>query len=142
MGIKADTKYIGTVGHGSEIIETKKGTLGFQVMLDCEDGQTSHTIWLTSKNRVRAMVDFAILGVPADRLTDERYVQHQLSQDIVGKRVKFTTVEEEYNGKTKVKVAFIGRPGADGNAPKAVASFFAGDPAPEGTPITDDDIPF
>lgn len=140
MSVKADTKYIGTAASGSELIETQKGTLGYQVMLDCEDGQTSYMIWLTAKNRDRARKDFEVLGVPEDKLKDERYIQYQLGQDLVGRRLKFGTVEEEYNGKKRVKVSWIGRPGADGNAPKAMASFFAGDDT--GHQITDDDIPF
>lgn len=136
MSIKADMKYLGAVAPGSELIESNSGTLGYQVMIECEDGNTSYMIWLTAKNRARALKDFDILGVPEAKLADERYVQDKLATDIAGKRIKFGTANDEYNGKTRVKVSWISRPGADGNAPRAMASFFGG------TPVSDDDIPF
>ena len=35
MSIRADVKYNGVVGPGSQLYETQAGTLGYQVMLEC-----------------------------------------------------------------------------------------------------------
>lgn len=154
FGLKPDHKYQGRVRDGSVLIETLTGTLGFQVMLTCDDGRCFYTIWLTPKNKERAMKDFETLGVPAEKLQDPSYIEYQLGLDIAGREITFGSREEEYKGKTTVKVAWIGKPSlaADGNKAAAVARFFgaagaapnasSGGPVTEDNPITDDDIPF
>lgn len=147
MPIKADAKYNGTVAPGSGLYETQTGTLGYQVMLDCEDGSTSFVIWLTDKNRERAKKYFSILGIEEDKLKDPSYVEYQLCLDIEGREVSFGTREEEYNGKRSIKVAWIGKK-TNPNLAKGAASYFGGtvtdgDPVPAAAkPISDDDIPF
>lgn len=49
-GLRPDEKYQGRVREGSALIESQGGTLGYQVMLECEDGRTFFTIWITEKN--------------------------------------------------------------------------------------------
>lgn len=133
--IKPGKKYHGTVAHGSRLYESQNGSMGFQLQLDSEDGPAEYTIWMTPKNKDRAKAAFVdILGVPEESLKDPNYFEYRLAEDIVGRPVTFSTVEEEYNGKKKTKVAFIYKPGswalAGGTAGQAAASFF------------DDDIPF
>jgi hypothetical protein len=142
MGLKADTKYTGKVREGSDLIESNSGSLGFQVMLECEDGYTDYTIWITPKNRERAERDFQTLGVSKEKLTDDRYLQNGVGRDIAGRPLKFWTVEETYKDKTRVKVAGIGRANSGGAAKSAAAIFGGKDADSPGTPITDDDIPF
>ncbi len=142
MGIKAPMKYHGQVTSGT-MMETKKGTLGYQVFLTCPDGDTSYTIWLTAKNRDRARATFVeALGVDGNKLTDPNYIEMGLANDIAGREVTFTTEEEEYNDKVRVKVAFLFKRSATASVKpaKAIADFFGGKAV--GTPITDDDIPF
>lgn len=146
MALKAPHKYHGNVREGSEIIETKTGTMGYQVQLECEDGYSSYTIWLTPKNRERAFKTFTeALGVDPENLTNSNYIEYQLALDIAGKEVTFVTEEEEYNEKKRIKVAWLfKRSAAAQGASRAVASFF-GPQAPAkvtATDITDDDIPF
>ena len=146
MPLENGQKYLGNIGTGNELIESGRGSLGYQINILCEHGNISHTIWLTEKNRDRAIKDFETLGIPPEKLRDERFVQFELSSAIAGRRIKFGVKEEEYNGKTTMKVAWINKPGADGNAAKTMAGFFAADTAPPeqpaGSPITDEDIPF
>jgi hypothetical protein len=150
MGIKADHKYHGKVALGSELIESQSGSLGYQVMLECEDGATSYIVWLTAKNRERAAKTFTeALGVPEERLTDQSYIENRLSSDIAGREVTFVTEEEEYKGKSRIKVAWLFKRSSSsgGNPAKAAAAFFGGKSSkPEAVtpdnPITDDDIPF
>jgi len=131
MALKADAKYNGKVTDGSHIYVTQTGTLGYQVMLEWEDGDTYFVIWLTEKNRARASKYFEILGVNAEKLKSQAYLEYQLALDIAGKEVSFGTRTEEYNGKTTIKVAWIGKK-FDPNLVRGAASFFGGD----------DDIPF
>lgn len=152
IGLKPDHKYQGRVRDGSALIETQTGTLGFQVMLTCDDGRCFYTIWITPKNKERAMKDFETLGVQAEKLQNSAYIEYRLGQDIAGQEITFGTREEEYRGKTAVKVVWIGKPSlaADGNKAAAVARFFgAAANTNDGTgtvtkdnPITDDDVPF
>lgn len=141
MGLKVK-KYHGTVRAGSELMETQGGTLGYQVMLECEDGNASYTIWLTPRNRERARKTFTeALGVDGDKLSDQNYIEMQLGNDIAGREVTFVTEEEEYKDKRRIKVAWLfKRSASSGGSPsKAAAKFFGGDVKDE---ITDDDIPF
>ncbi len=132
MSIKADVKYNGIVAPGSQLYETQTGTLGYQVMLECEDGPTSFVIWLTQKNRERARRYFDVLGVDPDQLKDSSYIEYQLGLDIEGREIAFGTTEEEYNGKRSVKVVWIGKR-SDPNLSRSAARFF-------GSTITDGDI--
>lgn len=140
MGLKAKHKYHGSVRPGSELHESQSGTLGFQVMLECEDGDTSYTIWLTGKNKERARKTFTeALGVDPDKLADPNYIEMQLGLDIAGREVTFVTDEEEYNGKRRIKVAWLfKRNKTSGTPARTAAAFFA----EQGHVITDDDIPF
>ncbi len=143
MGIKAPFKYHGEVTGGG-MMETQKGTLGYQVFLNCPDGETSYTIWLTAKNRDRARETFVeALGVDGNKLSDANYIENALSNDIVGRQVTFVTEEEEYNSKFRIKVAFLFKRSAtaDVKPAKAVADFFSGKVS-SSNPITDEDIPF
>jgi len=143
MSIKAGKKYHGTVSDGSELIQSQSGTLGYQVNLQCEDGETNYVIWITPKNKERAEKTFTeALGVDREKLLNGNYIELQLGIDIAGREVTFVTQEEEYKGKTKIKVAFLFKRSvvAGGSPGKAVASFFSGKPAAD--EITDDDIPF
>lgn len=140
MGIRSDQKYNGTVATGSCLYETFTGAVGYQVMLECEEGNTSYIIWLTEKNKERAKKCFVeTLGVSEDSLKDPAYFDNTLALDIAGKDVTFGTKEEEYKGKRSVKVAWISkRREFDGDLSRSAASFFGGDiPA-----IDDSDIPF
>ncbi|RPH38327.1 hypothetical protein EHM92_00150 [bacterium] len=153
MSLKADTKYSGKVAEGSQLYTTQTGTVGYQVMLETEDEQTSFTIWLTEKNRARASKAFETLGVDPENLKSQAYLEYQLGVDIVGKEVSFGTKAEEYNGRTTIKVAWIGKK-SDPNLARGAASFFGGGGKGTGSsgpsepstkqedPITDDDIPF
>jgi hypothetical protein len=145
MPIKADTKYNGKIRAGSSLMTTQTGSLGYQVMLSCDDGPTSFTIWLTDKNRDKAVKTFTtILGVKLDDLKSQQYLEYQLALDIEGREVSFGTKEEEYNGKRTIKVAWIGKK-SDPNVARGAATFFGGVPTVtgDGDPgITDEDIPF
>lgn len=138
-------KYNGIVESGSGIVESQTGTLSFQVMLSCEDGETSFNIWLTEKNRDRALKYFEVLGADTARLSNQPYLEYELPTAIVGKEVSFGTKEEQYNGSAKVKVSWIGKK-SDPNVIRGAATFFGGKvptpPSAPEAPITDDDIPF
>lgn len=141
-GIKAEQKYQGHVREGSCLIESQGGTLGYQVMLECEDGRTFFTIWITEKNRERAEKDFRTLGVSTEKLRTPGYIDKQLGLDIVGRAVTFGTKEDDYNGRVTVKVAWIGSHGVDSTKAASVAAFFGGEPVEQTAIITDSDIPF
>jgi hypothetical protein len=134
--IRPDQKYHGTVAAGSQLIQSQTGTMGFQVQLDCEDGATSFIIWMTPKNKERAQKAFVeALGVDEEKLLDANYFEYMLASEIIGRPVTFTTVEEEYKGNTKVKVAFLFKRSTEISG-KAAAGFFGAKFA------DDDDIPF
>jgi hypothetical protein len=141
MSLKPDHKYNGRVIAGSSLMETQTGTLGYQVMLECEDGDISFTIWLTDKNKERAKKAFETLGVSVENLKDPKYIEFKLGMEITGREVSFGTKEETYKGTTSVKVVYIGKK-TSANLTRSVANFFGGSlPEPE-SPITDEDIPF
>jgi hypothetical protein len=149
MALKQGWKYNGTVGPNSSLITTQRGSLGYQVNLVCDDGETSFVIWLTEKNRKRAAGYFDVLGIPADKLKSKSYFEFQMALDIWGREVSFGTQVEEYNGKQQTKVSWIGKKSTESPAAEA-AAFFAGDggsssagaSAPAVPAVKDEDIPF
>lgn len=146
MAIRAEMKYHGTVAPGSSIVESRNGTLSFQVMLECEDGDAYFPIWLTDKNKEKAIKTLEMLGADPAKLNSSNYLELELPNLITGKEVSFGTREEEYNGKKTVKVAWIGKK-TDPNAFKGAAKFFGSTQNGNQTPetekgITDEDIPF
>jgi len=152
MGLKPEHRYNGVVGPNSQLITTQRGSLGYQVNLVCEDGETCFVIWLTEKNRSRALGYFAVLGVPADKLQSKTYFDLQLGLDIEGREISFGTQVEEYNGESKIKVAWIGKKAAENPAAEA-AAFFSGKASAPSAPVAssaggngrtvpEDEIPF
>ena len=141
MSIHVNEKYNGVVAPGSGLYETTTGTIGYQVMLECEDGKSSYVIWLTPKNRERAEKCFAVLGVSGEQLKNPNFFEYELAKAITGVEVSFGTAEEEYKGKKKVKVSWIGKASTTigQKVPSVAAQFFGGEHPVE---ITDDDIPF
>lgn len=154
--IRADQVYQGHVGPGCKLIESSKSkTPGFQIFLQCADGDIDYIIWITPKNKARAIRDFEVLGVEASALSSRQFILYQLPQQIGGKEVAFGTKSEVWQEQSRVKVAWIGKPGAGDEEVLAtnVAKLFAdaaGAPSaaeqPQAPPPTDeepeDDIPF
>jgi hypothetical protein len=148
MPLKSDNKYNGVVSPGSTLTESQTGTLSFQVMLECEDGDTYFPIWLTDKNREKALKYFEILGADVNKLNNSTYLEYELGNAITGKEVSFGTREETYKGKVSIKVAWIGKK-SDPNLARGAAKFFGGvgdattsRPVTSEDPIGDSDIPF
>ncbi len=148
MGIKADRRYNGLVAPGSCLIESQSGTLGYQVQLVCDDGETSYTIWLTKKSKEIAIETFEkALGVDPKKLEDGNYLEMQLANDIADREVTFTTRDEEYKGKSATKVVGLYKRSASSGLPlgKAASSFFKGTgltPQADKFVADDSDIPF
>lgn len=145
-----DKRYSGVILPGSALIESGKGTIGFQIQLSCEDGDTSFVVWLTRKNRDRAIATFTELGIPEAKLTSDAYIEHELGPALTGQVVAFGTREDSYKGKVRTVVAWVGK-GSDtaGNRSLSAraAGFFATQPAAEANgkaagELEDDDIPF
>jgi hypothetical protein len=146
MSLKADHKYQGRISPGSSLTESQTGTLSFQVMIECEDGDTFFPIWLTEKNREKAKKQFEIIGADTSKLNNANYLDMELAVSIVGKEISFGTKEEEYNGKRSIKVSWIGKK-SDPNLARGAASFFGGNSdqptkSADDSPIGDGDIPF
>lgn len=142
MAIQGEARYHGTVREGSNLFESQgKGTLGFQVMLSCDDGNTDFVIWLTPKNRDRALQYFEVLGIKPEQLQDRYFVEYTLPQQIIGIELDFGTKTEIWQDRPQVKVAWIGKRRAESESQMAedMVKFFGGAPAP---PPDDDDIPF
>jgi hypothetical protein len=129
-------RYVGTVASGSGLYESGSGTLGFQVLLQCEDGATDYTIWLTEKNQKRAAEAFTVLGIdPAKLAAPEEFTK--IGREIEGREVSFETDEETYNGKTRIKVKWLSakKDSGVGSLEQRAASLFGYIP-------NDADVPF
>ena len=128
MPLLADRTYKGVVAAGSRLIQSSKaGTPGFQVQIQYEGGEASYTIWITAKNRDRAEKDFFTLGVTREQLASRSYLVNHLPLAIQGVEISFGTKEEIFQGKTTVKVSWIGKVRANDESDLAreVASLFA-----------------
>lgn len=133
--LKTDTRYTGTITVAG-LYETERGTLGYQLGLSCEDGNTEYTIWLTPKAKENALKAFKALGIEAEALKTEAGFDG-IESRLVGMEVAFGTKTEEWNGKQRIKVAWVGKPKAEatGDVKKRAAAFFAGDPIDPNEPV-------
>lgn len=143
MAIKADTRYAGKIV-GAGLYEANSGTIGYQLLLECDDGTTDYVIWLTPKSKENAIKAFRSLGIEEDALKTEAGID-SIEARIVGVEVDFGTKAEEWNGKTRVKVAWVGKhrekAEGGGDVRKRAAAFFAGASA-AATEDGDDSVPF
>ncbi len=91
MSVQAFMTYAGRVRHGARMIKSKnKGTLGFEVPLECADGSITHTLWITSSTKERVLKTFnEALGVSLAQLQDENFVANEISSFIADKEVEF-----------------------------------------------------
>jgi hypothetical protein len=148
MGLRAGERYVGKVVEGSRLFQSNaKKTTGFQVNIEVENGgpfpeKTDFTIWLTPKNRERALQSFEALGVSEEDLASASFVKYQLPQVIVGTEVEFEMKEETYRDQKQLKVAWIGKRGAvdEGELVNAVVGMFGG--TAQQSDSKDDDIDF
>lgn len=130
MAFRIGKRYTGRVVEGRLYESSVNKTPGFQIILDTEDGTIDYTIWLTQKNREKALRDFDTLGVAAGALTDRNFLTFQLPQVVVGREVAFEPKDEEYpkgSGKFSTKVPWIGKPGSatEEELAQSVAALFA-----------------
>ena len=149
MSIKVG-RYIGTIASGSGLYESLNGTLGFQVLINTEDGATDYTIWLTEKNADRAKRDFETLGIDPSVLKTPETFAHA-GELIEGKEISLETGENTYQNKTRIKVKWISlkKDAGVGSLEQRAASLFGGPKPVQGVlPSTtapedaDDDVPF
>jgi hypothetical protein len=151
MSIIAGKRYTGTVTGGRFMESSLNLTPGFQVFIECEDGDADFIIWLTRNNMKGATKSLRVVGADIEQMGNRSYVTNQLPQVVVGKEISFEAKEEEWRGEVKTKVAWIGRVNAASedeiaaNVSKLFANAQAMGAAPldagEPPPI-DDDIPF
>ena len=138
MPIKADRKYDGVIESGSYFSYSAKGTLAFNISISCEDGKTSYPLWLTEKTKEKALQILEMLGADISMLSNQNYLDDQLTNIITGKEISFDTKEHKYNGETTVKISWIGKR-TDPNIARGAANFFGGK---QQAAIDDSDIPF
>ena len=140
MSFHPDQRYTGTVARGA-LIESAKGTPGFEIQMECDEGVMFHTIWITPKTKEYALKDFAVLDVTESQLANASFLANELPLMVVGKPISFGTKEEEYKGVSKVKCAWIGKPKAPASSSleKSVAMMFGGS-ADDADP--EEEIPF
>jgi hypothetical protein len=146
MPLQPDMKYNGTVMSNSGAIESQSGTYGYEIWIECEDGRIRHTFWITPKTADKVRKQLVLLGANESRLGEMNYWEYELKDDIAGAEISFGTKEEEYNGKTSVRVNWIGKR-SQGKPHVALAKMFGGavaePPAEEQPPVIDDsEIPF
>src|SRR5262249_397691 len=119
--------------------QSQTGNAGIELELSCEDGQINYTIWMTEKSRDRAKRELEALGVSEHDLQDFDFVSNRLLTSLKRQQVTFKIQEEEYKGKTKLKVGGISRVINEAELSRSMCEFFNGSvPAV----ITDADIPF
>lgn len=136
MAIKTDTRYRGKIT-GAGLHEANSGTLGYQLLLECEDGATDYVIWLTPKSKENAVKAFKALGIEEDALKTEAGID-SIEARLLDLDVDFGTKTEEYKGQTRVKVSWVGKhrekAESGGDVRKRAAAFFAG------TKASDDEL--
>lgn len=150
MGLMGGVRYSMTVSRAEWIVSQNTGSKGLQVDFECEEGGITGVIWATEKSAQMAARQMKALGATEDQLIDPDYLEYQFPVDIAGRSAKVETYDDEYKGRTTVKVKAIYPLVADSGAGigAGVANLFrqeAGLPpadAKKKSSEIEDDIPF
>jgi hypothetical protein len=145
MAFTDGQRYAAEVIAADLITSSHTGTEGIELQLNTEEGQTTHVLWLTEKNRDNVWRSLEALGVKdASRF----HPVHGMEQ-LIGAHCTLTMREEEYRGRTRVRVRWINQRHAavtDSAVDRALRFFGhetdAATLVADGRSIVDDDIPF
>jgi len=107
MGFMGGMKYLVEVAGAAWITSQNTGSRGLQLDLESEEGCIVGMIWVTERSAEVAERQFKALGVTDEQLCDPAYMEYQLPAELLGRSVKIATEEEEYKGRTSVKVKGI-----------------------------------
>jgi hypothetical protein len=121
----------------------KVGTEGIELTFNTDEGTTTHTLWLTDKNRPQVYRSLAALGIADPTAFD---LAGEDLQQLVGRKCSLKMGADEYQGKSRIVVQWINSPTSSVELQKA-ARFFphAGKKAVAVAvtlEVTDDDVPF
>jgi hypothetical protein len=142
-------RYAAEVVAADLITSSRTGTEGIELRFDTEEGSTTHVLWLTERNRENVWRALAALGIQdASRFHPVRDMEQ-----LIGARCTLTMGNEEYRGKTSVRVQWINplRAAATADARQRAMAFFGHETAAavalgtEDRVIAvddDDDVPF
>ena len=143
MAVQAGRHYKATVLSASLTESVTKGTPGISINFQTEDGEIEHTIYLTEKTVKRAATDLCLLGADEAQLRSWTYLDN-IGTVIQGSECDISTISEEYNGKSRVRVQWINEPrkAGGGNLASKAAQLFGGPAASAPLPSDDDLVPF
>lgn len=154
MGLMGGVKYPMTVARAEWITSQNTGSRGLQVDFECDEGGITGVIWCTEKSAAMAERQMKALGATDEQIIDADYLEYQFPVEIVGRQAKVETYDDEYKGKTTVKVKAIYPlvTEAGGGIGAGVANLFRREKGlpeanakPKVAPVPDaieDDIPF
>lgn len=136
---------------GGAWVRSSNDNPGFQVFLQCKDGNATFTIWLRGKDqektKEKAAKNLRTLGATDADMRSAAFLNYQLPLVVKDRPIRFGVAEEEYEGHKRMKVIWIGpkRKEPDPNAAAEAAAIFGGNgggPVTPEHPATDEDIPF
>ena len=107
MGLMGGVKYPMTVTRAEWITSQNTGSRGLQVDFECDEGGITGVIWCTEKSAQVAERQMKALGATDEQVIDPDYLEYQFPVDIAGRTAKVETYDDEYKGKTSVKVKAI-----------------------------------
>lgn len=126
MPLLVDERYAAKVER-PKLTTNDKGSDGIFVHFNCgTHGNISHTIWLTPARIEYAQKDLNNLGVSTEKLASDEFWDN-ITQWLDGAECEIVIGEEEYNGKTRLKVKFINATvkAASPGASKRLAGLFS-----------------
>lgn len=128
MPVKAGQTYTATVNNAYLGESQSKGTPALFFTLMTDDGVVDHALWITDGTRDRVTKTMAdCFGVTLEQLQSRVYLDN-LGNELSGRKVNITTIEETYQNKPRVKVQWM-NPEArkpEGDLTKRAASMFGG----------------
>lgn len=104
MGLMGGMKYVMEVAGVSWITSQNTGSRGFQIDFEGPDGAITGVVWVTEKSAEMAERQFKALGATDEQVIDANYMEYQFPVDVLGREVKVAIEEQEYKGKTSLKV--------------------------------------
>ena len=107
MNYEPDQRYDVTI-EGARVQESKNGKLSFNLLLKSDHGTIFTDIWLSPAALERARKTLATFGYDSDAKIAA--LARENGAGLKGQTAKILTKEDEYNGVTRVKVAYIDGP--------------------------------
>ena len=106
MSYEPNQRYVVTIVDAT-IVKAKTGTPGIEFALTSDIGDIYHTEWVKNEEKAdKVKATLVAIGIPAETI-EKREFWLAPGEALAGKRCSIVTMEDEWDGKKRVKVQWL-----------------------------------